>query len=89
MKKISLKNLGKTEILSREELKQILGGNGGSGTTGSGDVKCLTSCGGVVNGVPKNGTCDKKTITNTNGTLTWCECSIPSTAKCTDNGVLA
>ncbi|HLR38032.1 MAG TPA: hypothetical protein VK084_08295 [Chitinophagaceae bacterium] len=44
MKKLKLEelNLGYAEVLSREELKKVLGGigSGGSGGSGTGDVMC-------------------------------------------------
>lgn len=45
MKKISLKNLNLKEVqqLSREQLKDVLGGNFGS-STGSSSGNCTSSC---------------------------------------------
>lgn len=69
MKKLKLKalGLGAKEILSREQLKNVLGGSGttgttgtGSGTTGSGDGHCRTgSCTLYVAtlGITVQGTC--------------------------------
>ncbi|WP_434378828.1 hypothetical protein [Sphingobacterium spiritivorum] len=50
MKKISLKSIKSEELLSREELKQIMGGSGGSGgcavpCRGGAQTKCIkTNC---------------------------------------------
>lgn len=69
MKKLKLKalGLGAKEILSREQLKNVLGGSGttgttgtGSGTTGSGDGHCRTgSCSLFVSalGITVQGVC--------------------------------
>lgn len=40
MKKISLKTISNQEILSREELKEIFGGDSGSGTGAACSVTC-------------------------------------------------
>lgn len=67
MKKLKLEelNLGSVEVLSREELKKVLGGLGSGG--GSGDAGCLTQSGGCdeggicilwcTNGTTQQGTC--------------------------------
>jgi hypothetical protein len=63
MKKISLKNLHlkEIELLSREQLKEVLGGVGGStiGTTTTEDcsVNCVADGGSCTSSDCKTGTC--------------------------------
>jgi natural product precursor len=73
MKKISLKNLNLKEVdqLSREQLKNVLGGNiGGTGTdetttggpsTTEDDKPCSGPCEKKVDGVLRSGTYQRKT----------------------------
>ncbi|UKJ07498.1 hypothetical protein [Solitalea lacus] len=45
MKKLSLKklNLENSEVLTREQLKTVLGGDGSGGGSGSGNTDCISS----------------------------------------------
>lgn len=46
--KLTVLNLGATEVLSRSQLKNILGGLDGSGDGSGGFSKCSVKCGSVV-----------------------------------------
>ncbi|MNT58670.1 hypothetical protein D3C86_1860430 [compost metagenome] len=88
MKKISLKNLNLKDVeqLSREQLKNVLGGFTGSGGSGGSEgsevgsevleVTCATSCRGWDSQrfLYVNGVCTKATVS---GGLQICICSVP------------
>lgn len=80
MKKISLKNLVSkdVEMLSREQLKKVIGGFSGSGGSDGSDIlgaTCAQSCLGwdSVNLRTITGTCSKSTLP---GGLEICLCSV-------------
>jgi hypothetical protein len=83
--KVSLKNLNLKEVerLSREQLKDVLGGftgsggNGGGGSGGSiGPTSCPTNCFRTEGGNIAAGTCTLKSD-NINGVISnRCECSL-------------
>ncbi|MFB6453872.1 hypothetical protein ACE38W_01275 [Chitinophaga sp. Hz27] len=76
MKKLRLKmlDLGATEVLSREQLKQVMGGADGSGGDGSGGGSGgsgKTCSGGCGDGNHASASCETKVILGSSS----CQCS--------------
>lgn len=84
MKKLKLKALDiqATEVLSREELKKVLGGDGSSGGDGSAGIFCKdssVSCTIMVQGnngswVPFNGNCGWHFVLVAGSHVPYCYC---------------
>ena len=72
MKKISLKNLNlsETETLSREQLKNVLGGAGSGSTT---DACPKDTCGGALGACTNNRSCNSYPCAS-NSPLTYKDC---------------
>lgn len=84
MKKIRLNvaDLGATEILSREQLKSVFGGSGGSSSdsgSGSGSITgCRTQC-------PNGNTIGKEECVSSNGVKGDCFISTGVSVRCVSN----
>ncbi|SDE20492.1 hypothetical protein SAMN04487894_12627 [Niabella drilacis] len=87
--KLNFQNIEGTQVLTRDQLKKILGGDGGSGASGgSGNMKYRCSCVGGAgmmhwNNMPSQSSIDNFTSNCSSGSSScgWVNCSNPG-AEC-------